>query len=131
MGIWIFMIIIALPIPLIMIGFGKAMLTTASEEISDWFGYRTELAKKNKNTWAFAQKYYGRLLYKPGYFFLVLNAVVMAAVFGKGEDAASIAGGTVVVVTTLYLLVAIIPTQIAMHKTFHKDGSYREENRKK
>lgn len=129
MGMWIFMLILALPIPLIMIGFGKCMLTTGSEAISDWFGYRTKLAMKNINTWSFAQKYYGRLLYKPGYFFLIVILVAMAAVYGKGSEAASIAGAIAESVPVVYLLLAIIPTERAMHRTFHKDGSYRKENK--
>ena len=118
LGIWIFMVIMALPIPLIMIGVGKYMLGSGSEEINDWLGYRTSFSKKNKDTWAFAQKYYGRLLYKPGMFILVGSILTMIPVFGMSSDTIAVAG----CVVELYLLAGIIPTERALHKTFDKTG---------
>lgn len=125
MAMWIFMFILALPIPIIMIFLGKYMLSTGYKQISDWVGYRTEFAKKNMDTWVFAQKYYGRLLYKPGFICLIFVLIVMLSLLGKSDDAVAIGGAVAEIVPVSYMLIVIIPTERALKRTFNKDGSYK------
>ena len=56
MVMWVFMFILALPIPIIMIFLGKYMLLAGYKQSSDWIGYRTEFARKNMDTWAYAKE---------------------------------------------------------------------------
>ena len=119
------MFILALPIPIIMIFLGKYMLSTGYKQISDWVGYRTEFAKKNMDTWVFAQKYYGRLLYKPGFICLIFVLIVMLSLLGKSDDAVAIGGAVAEIVPVGYMLIVIIPTERALKRTFNKDGSYK------
>lgn len=125
MAMWIFMFILALPIPIIMIFLGKYMLSTGYKQISDWVGYRTGFAKKNMDTWAFAQKYYGRLLYKPGFICLIFVLIVMLSLLGKSDDAVAIGGAVAEILPVGYILIVIIPTERALKRTFNKDGSYK------
>lgn len=125
MAMWIFMFILALPIPIIMIFLGKYMLSTGYKQISDWVGYRTGFAKKNMDIWAFAQKYYGRLLYKPGFICLISVLIVMLSLLGKSDDAVAIGGAVAEILPVGYILIVIIPTEWALKRTFNKDGSYK------
>lgn len=125
MAMWIFMFIMALPVPMIMIIIGKYMLSTGYKQISDWIGYRTELSKRNMDTWAFAQKYYGRLLYKPGFICLIFVLIVMVSLLGKSTDAVAVGGAVAEILPVGYMLIVIIPTERALKRTFNQDGSYK------
>lgn len=125
MGFWIFMLIMELLIPLTMIGFGRYFLKKAPKEINGVFGYRTSMSMKNKETWEFAHKYFGKIWYKWGWILLVISVVTMLFTIGQSEDAIGWAGVILVHVQMVALLVGIIPTEKALKKTFDKDGNRR------
>lgn len=125
MAMWIFMFILALPIPVIMITLGKYMISKGYKQVSDWVGYRTKLSKTNKDTWEFAQKYYGRLLYKPGFICLIFVLIVMLSLLGKSTDTVAIGGAVAETIPIAYMLIIIIPTERAIKRTFNQDGSYK------
>ena len=49
MEFWIFMLIMDLPLPFTMIGFGRYFMKKAPKEINSVFGYRTSMSMKNKD----------------------------------------------------------------------------------
>jgi len=111
-----------------MIGFGRLFIKNAvSSEINMFFGYRTPMSTKNKETWAFAHLYCGRLWWRVGLVMLPLTIVVMVILlfFRRNENIVEILGAAAIGVQTLFLILPIIPTEIALRKNFDKQGNRR------
>ena len=122
MGFWVFMLIMDLLIPLTMIGFGHLFIKKPPQNINDFFGYRTYMSMKNKNTWLFAHQYCGRLWYKWGIILLPISIIAMCFVIGKDSDMIGKAGAAICYVQMIPLIGVIIPTERALKKTFDVYG---------
>lgn len=129
MGFWIFMLIMNMLIPVTMIGFGKIFLKKSPNEINGAYGYRTSMSRKNKDTWEFAHKYFGRLWYVGGWILLPLTVIAMLFVVGNDTDSVGTFGGIVCMIQMVFLLVPIIPTETALRKNFNIDGSRKKESK--
>ena len=125
MGFWIYMFIMDLLIPIIMILFGRAFLKKAPKEINYIFGYRTNMSMKNKDTWDFAHKYFGKRWFRLGWLLIPISVIPMLFVIGKGEDIIGIVGMVVMVIDLILLIAPIFPTERALKKIFDKDGNKR------
>ena len=127
MGYKIFMFIMLLLIPAVMVGFGAYFMKRAPKKINYVFGYRTARSMKNEDTWKFAHKLIGKIWLVCGTLLLV-GGVVFFFVFtsGKDENAASIASLVILGVQLLVLMCSIIPTEIALKKTFDENGNRKE-----
>lgn len=127
MGYKIFMFIMLLLIPAVMVGFGAYFMRRAPKKINYVFGYRTARSMKNEDTWKFAHKLIGKIWLVCGTVLLV-GGVVFFFVFtsGKDENAASIASLVILGVQLLVLMCSIIPTEIALKKTFDENGNRKE-----
>lgn len=123
MGFWVFMLIMDLLIPLTMIGFGKCFLNKVPGEINPVFGYRTSMSMKNKDTWEFAHNYCGKLWYRCGLLLLVITIAAMLCVIGKSEDTVGMTGGLICGAQMIPMIGSIVPTEIALKRTFDKDGN--------
>lgn len=113
-------------IPFTMIGFGRYFMKSAPKEINCIFGYRTRMSMKNKDTWVFAHHYCGKIWWVIGFVLLIVTIIIMPFVIGKSEDMIGSVGGIVCGIQTVCLVGSIIPTEIALKKTFDKDGYRRE-----
>ena len=119
---WLFTLAADLLIPLCMIGVGRLFLNKAPKSINSTFGYRTTMSMKNQDTWQFAHRYCGRLWYWLGLIMLPLTVVPMALVLG-GEIGDIGRVGTVICFAQLVPMVgAIVPTELALRRTFDRDG---------
>lgn len=125
MGYWIFMLVMALLIPLSMLLLGRRFLRKAPGHVNYLFGYRTNMSMKNGDTWAFAHRHFGKTWFVCGLVLLPLSIGPMLFVLGKGEDAVSLVGSIVCGVQLVPLLGSIIPTERALAKAFDKDGNRR------
>lgn len=125
MGFWIFMLIADLLIPLTMIGFGRYFLKNTPKEINAVFGYRTAMSMKNKDTWAFAHHYCGKLWYVGGWILLLLSIIIMMSVIGKTENTIGMVGGILCNIQMIPLIGTMLPTERALRKTFDKNGNRR------
>lgn len=125
MGFWIFMMIMDLLIPLTMIGFGSRFLTKPPKNINWAYGYRTTRSMKNEDTWLYAHSYCGRLWLKMGWALLMVSTATMLLVLGKDKDTVGGFGGMVCVLQLLCLVGSIIPTELALKKTFDEHGRRR------
>lgn len=125
MGFWIFMLVMVSLTPVTMIGFGRLFMKKAPDDINFVFGYRTARSMKNKDTWSFAHKYIGRLWFICGVIILPLSIVAMVFALGKTTDVVGTIGGIIVMVQLVPLVAAIIPTEIALKKTFDDCGKRR------
>jgi len=111
-----------------MIGFGRYFMKTAGLlEINKLFGYRTPMSTRNKDTWAFAHFYCGRLWWRIGLGMLPLSivAMVILLLFRENDNVVEILGAVVIGVQTLLLILPIIPTEIALRKVFDRQGNRR------
>lgn len=125
MGFWIFMLSMDLLIPFTMIGFGKYFLKNAPKEINAAFGYRTSMSMKNRDTWVFAHNYCGKIWFFGGLILLPVSTIVMILVIGRTEDMIGNVGAILCGVQMIYLIGSILPTEIALKRTFDKNGDRR------
>ncbi len=126
MGFWVFMLIMNIWLPVIMILFGRYFRKKAPKEINVIFGYRTTMSMKNQETWQFAHHYIGRLWYISGWVLLVFSVVFMLPLIGKDKDTIGWLGSLICMIQLVALIGEIIPTEIALHKKFDKNGNPRE-----
>lgn len=122
MGFWIFMLIVNLLIPCTMICFGRIFLKKVPKEINFFYGYRTTMSIKNKDTWEFAHHYFGKLWYKWGLILIPLSIIAMILVLGKDIDTIGTWGGALCLVQCIPLVGAILPTEQALKETFDRNG---------
>lgn len=92
------------------------------KEINGLIGYRTAMSKKNKDTWAFAHEYCGRLWIKIGIILLILSIIAQIPFANSGEKTIGILTGIIEAVQLAALLGSIIPVETALRKTFDKNG---------
>lgn len=125
MGFWFFMLMMDLLLPFTMIAFGRYFMKKAPKEINMVFGYRTSMSMKNKDTWEFAHKYFGKIWYVCGSAMLPITVIIMLLLIGKNKDCVGNVGGILCGLQLIPLIGAIFPTEIALRKNFDKDGKRR------
>ena len=126
MGFWVFMMVMDLLIPFTMIGFGRYFVKNPPKEINKFFGYRTIMSMKNKETWEFAHHYFGRLWITIGCIMLIPSFIAMLFVVEKDISAIGTFGGILCGAQLVFLICSIFPTEIALKNNFDEHG-----NRKK
>ena len=126
MGFWVFMFVMNLILPLSMIGVGAFFVKHAPSEINMVFGYRTRMATKNQDTWAFAHLYFGKLWRIIGQAMLLLSIIGMLILIGRTEHTVGVAGSVIMGVQCVLLIVPVIPTEIALRKYFDQNGNRRQ-----
>lgn len=126
MAFWIFMLVMDLLIPITMAVFGRYFVKKAPKEINMIFGYRTSMSMKNRDTWEFAHHHLGKIWYITGVVLLFATVIIFFCVILKPQDTIERVGEIVCILQLVLLIVSIIPTEVALHKTFDKNG-----NRKK
>ena len=125
MWFWWFMFFSNIMIPLLMILLGKWMWKHCPESINMVLGYRTKRSMKNMDTWKFAHEYCGKLWWKLGWISLIPTIVVRIPFIHSNEDVIGSLGGIIVTIQLILLLGSIFPTEAALKKTFHEDGTRR------
>lgn len=125
MGFWIFMFLSSLLIPLMMIGFGRYFLKGSPREINAFFGYRTSMSSKNRDTWEFAHRYFGRLWYIGGLVLVPVTVLPMLLAIGKGEGDLAALEGILIGIQMVPLIGSIPPTELALRKNFDRNGNRR------
>lgn len=124
---WFFaaMFICNLFIPLIMLVGGYFMYKKPPKEINSMVGYRTEMSKKNKDTWEFAHNYCGMLWLKLGIALCVLTIMAQIPFAHASDDAI---GNMTLIVEAIQLAVligSIIPVEQALKRKFDENGIRR------
>lgn len=125
MHLWLLMFIADLLLPFTMIGLGRYFMKRAPKKINPFFGYRTSMSMKNRETWEFAHKYCGRIWYVCGLSALPITIILMTLAIGKSKDFVGISGGIICCVQLIVLIGSIFPTEIALRKNFDKTGIRR------
>lgn len=123
MAFWIFMLVMDLLIPVTMMALGRYFVKRAPKEINMIFGYRTSMSMKNRDTWEFAHHHVGKIWYITGLIFLVVTVIIFLCIISKPQDAIEKVGEIVCILQVVLLIASIIPTEVALHKTFDKNGN--------
>lgn len=126
MGFWIFMTCMALLIPGILVALGSVFQKAAPKEINYIYGYRTSLSMKNKETWEFANRMFGRLAYRTGLILTPLSLAVMLLTLFRSDEIVGTVGSILVTVQLIPLLGIIPIVEKALRKNFHSDGKPKE-----
>jgi uncharacterized membrane protein len=117
------MLLVELLTPGIMILFGITYRKNAPNKISNASGYRTTISMKNRDTWEFAHHYCGKVWLFVGWILLVVSFAAMLSVYGKDTHSVGKFGCVLISAQVVVLLASIAPTEIALRKTFDKDGN--------
>ena len=125
MAFWCFMLATDLLVPLIMIAFGGVFARHAPKEINGLVGYRTPRSMRNQDTWRFAHRYSGRLMFRWGLALLPLSVLALLPVLGQGEEVIGTAGAIICCVQMIPLFGIIAATERALKHTFDDSGKRR------
>lgn len=123
MKLWLFITVMDLLIPALMIGSGILFMKRPPEKINPWYGYRSRMSMKNKDTWEFAHRYAGKIWFVSGWIILLLTVPVMLMLLGKDPETVGMVGGIVCIVQCISMAAVIIPTERALRKKFDKYGN--------
>jgi hypothetical protein len=122
MGVWIFMLLMDLVIPLTMIGFGTRFARRPPDRINAVFGYRTRRSMRSTDAWRFAHGYFGTLWRTLGWVLLPLSVLPMLLVLGKDEQTIGWTGSIVMFAQMIALIAPIFPTERALKRRFEVSG---------
>ena len=121
------MLVMSAVIPLAMVGFGNYFIKSAGPaEINMLFGYRTSMSMKNKETWAFAHVVCGRIWRVVGWVMLVNSVGATLLMIGQDIHDVGIFGTALMGLQCVFLILPIIPTEIALRKQFDKNGNRKD-----
>ncbi|MCI8380711.1 MAG: SdpI family protein [Lachnospiraceae bacterium] len=121
MWFWWFMFVCDLLVPIAFLICGWIMRKQAPEKINGLVGYRSRRSMKNVETWKFANEYCGRLWWRIGWVMFLFSVLVQIPFMHSSEDTIGIMGGILCTVQTVLLIVSVIPTEIALKKTFFEN----------
>ncbi len=122
MGFWIFMLTMALLIPVTMIVLGGIYAKRAPKKINPYSGYRTAMSMKNQDTWNFAHHYFGKAWRFVGWLLPAPSIAAMLSVLGKDEGAVGNFGLVLILIQVVLLILPIPITEAALRKNFDENG---------
>jgi uncharacterized membrane protein len=114
-------------IPLLMIIYGYVYSQRAPKKINYFSGYRTRRSMQNKETWDFAHRYFGRLSLVFGLVLMPLTIIAALTFRNTDVETVGIMGTLLMTGQIVFLIILIIPTEIALKKNFDKDGNRRTD----
>jgi len=121
------MFLMDLLIPLLMIIYGYVYSQRAPKKINYFSGYRTRRSMQNKETWDFAHRYFGRLSLVFGLVLMPLTIIAALTFRNTDVETVGIMGTLLMTGQIVFLIILIIPTEIALKKNFDKDGNRRTD----
>lgn len=116
-----------LVVPVIMLIFGWTFMKKPPEDINGFYGYRTPMSMKNRDTWEFAHQVCGRVWWRAGWVLLALSAALLAWMQTRlrGGRTNWLLGISVLVAEGTALILTIIPVERALKQNFDKYGNRR------
>ena len=108
-----------------MVFIGKRFQKKPPKEINGIYGYRTAMSMKNKETWEYAHHCCGKLWYVSGLIMLPVTVIVLACVFGKGNNCVGNVGGIVCTLQCVVIIGTIVVTERELKKRFDRNGEWK------
>lgn len=123
---WFFLFFCSLLVPATFLGVGW-YYTHHTPGRGSAFGYRTPLSSKSDLANAFACQYIGRLWWVIGLVSLPVTLITFIVLLALqlDEDATGWIGGGLIILECIVMLFTILPTELALHRNFNKDGTPR------
>ena len=90
---------------------GRMMWKHCPKHINGMLGYRTTRSMKNMDTWKFAHDYCGKLWWKIGWVMILPSALIHIPLYHSDENTIGVAGGILVTIQCIILIVSIYPTE--------------------
>ena len=122
MGLWAFMFVVALLLPILFLCMGAAFRKGGPKEINSVVGYRTHRSMQSVEAWRFAHQYSGALFQKIGLVSLPLSAAAMLALLffenGLENGLVCLVALVLLVLQMIALLVPIYFTERELKKRF-------------
>lgn len=75
------------------------------------------------DTWKFAHDYCGRLWWNMGWVMMILSILIQIPFLHQTDDTIGIIGGIICTIQCIILVLSILPTELALKKTFNEDGT--------
>ena len=122
MGFWIYMLCISLLMPALMIILGARFQRRPPKSINAFFGYRTRRSMLNRDTWAYAHRFFGRIWLILGLILLPLSATYMTPL--RTADANDVSHATTIlcIIQLVTLIVPIFFTEGSLRRHFDDEG---------
>jgi uncharacterized membrane protein len=112
-------------LPLVMIFSGFVFCKKSPENINMFFGYRSSMSMKNKNTWDFAHKHIGKLWRVIGCILFLLSIGAMLLCLEKNKKYIETSIVIILVVQSISIIATVIMTEKKLKNNFDKDGNYK------
>ena len=125
MWFWWFMFFCNLIVPVTQMFAGRMMWKHCPSRINRVYGYRTRFSMKNMDTWKFANEHCGRIWWKVGALTFITSVFIQLPFRNSTEDTIGTVGMVICIVQVVVLISSIIPTEIALRKTFDEKGMER------
>lgn len=117
------MLVTVLLLPIVMTVFGILFSRSAPKRINVAFGYRTAMSMKNRETWDFAHKLFGKLCIIFGVSLIPVIAVLMLCVIHGGDGTVAAVGLSALAVELGLLFLLVILTERSLKHSFDRDGN--------
>jgi len=124
---WVMMFVSCMLIPAILATVGIFFSKRAPKNINPLFGYRTVRSMKNRETWEYAHKYFGRIVGWCGVIMLPIVFFIMIWCIGDDDNTVGALGTIILAVECLTLIACIIPTEKALKREFDENGERRKK----
>lgn len=119
MGFWIFMLCMVALSPVLMMIFGAVFMKFPPEDINNIYGYRTRRSMRDRQTWDFAQRYWGKSALYTGLTGIVPTVLCMLPCLGRSVDEVGIWGAVVcVAVAAAVIGVPVFLTERALKRWY-------------
>lgn len=117
------MLVTVLLLPILMTVFGILFSRSAPKRINVAFGYRTATSMKNRETWDFSHKLFGKLCIIFGVPLMPVTAVLMLCVIHGGDGAVAAVGLSILAVELCLLFATVALTERKLKHIFDRDGN--------
>lgn len=124
MGFWIFMLVMDLLIPVTMVFIGKDFRKASEGDQCDVWIPDGDV-HENKETWKYAHRCCGKLWYVSGLVMIPVTVIVLACVFGKGNNCVGNVGGIVCTLQCVVIIGTIVVTERELKKRFDRNGEWK------
>lgn len=119
---WFAMLILDLIVPVIMIIIGR-FLKKASRSMRNKFAYRSKMAKKNRNTWKYAQNFCGNFLLNMGGILTVVSIYILLLIYERENFDVGIICKTMFLLQAVSIMIPFAMTELALRIKFDSNGN--------
>ena len=120
---WYFLFICTLLISFMQILFGYLMWKKTPQKINYTYGYRTKKSMKNIDTWNYANKLSGKIMFVMGLIITIPTTIVEVIYYGSEGKTLTIAFFAIIGIQLILMLLMIPIVEYSLNKKFDKDGN--------